>query len=32
MTVFQELKRRGLIAQTTNEEAIEKALSEGQVT
>ena len=32
MTVFEELKRRGLIAQMTNEEGIEKALSDHSVT
>lgn len=32
MTVFEELKRRELIAQTTNEEAIQKALDNGPVT
>lgn len=32
MTLFEELKRRGLIAQCTNEEAVEKALNEGKVT
>ena len=32
MTLFEELKRRGLIAQSTNEEAVEKALNEGKVT
>ena len=30
MTVFQELKRRGLIAQTTNEEAIERRSAKGR--
>ena len=32
MTVFEELKRRGLIAQTTNEEAIQKAMDNERVT
>ncbi len=32
MTVFEELKRRGLIAQTTNEEEIEKLLNNEKVT
>ena len=32
MTVFEELKRRDLIAQTTNEEAIQKALENERVT
>ncbi len=32
MTLFEELKRRGLIAQCTNEEAVKKALDEGKVT
>lgn len=32
MTVFEELKRRGLIAQMTNEEAIQKALENERVT
>lgn len=32
MTVFEELKRRGLIAQATNEEEIQKLLDEKQVT
>ena len=32
MTLFEELKRRGLIAQCTNEEAVQKALDEGKVT
>ena len=32
MTVFEELKRRGLIAQATNLEAIEKALNNERVT
>ncbi|MFV0498128.1 MAG: tyrosine--tRNA ligase [Candidatus Fimivivens sp.] len=32
MTVFEELKRRGLVAQTTNEEAIQKALDNTRVT
>ena len=31
MNVFQELKERGLIFQTTDEVALEKALTEGQV-
>ncbi len=32
MTIFEELQRRGLIAQMTNPEGIEKALNEGRVT
>ncbi len=32
MTVFEELKRRGLIAQATNEEEIQKMLDQEQVT
>lgn len=32
MTIFEELQRRGLIAQMTNPEGIEKALSDGRVT
>ena len=32
MTVFEELKRRGLIAQTTNEEAVQKALENEKIT
>jgi len=32
MKVFEELKRRGMIAQTTDENAIRKLLDEGQVT
>lgn len=32
MNIFKELKARGLIAQTTNEEKIEKLLKEGKVT
>ncbi|MEX2805301.1 tyrosine--tRNA ligase [Streptococcus sp. H31] len=31
MTIFEELKERGLIFQTTDEEALEKALTEGQL-
>ena len=30
MTIFEELKARGLIFQTTDEEALRKALEEGQ--
>ncbi len=32
MKLYEELTRRGLIAQTTNAEAIQKALDEGKVT
>ena len=32
MNIFQELKERGLIFQTTDEEALEKALTEGKVS
>lgn len=32
MTIFDELKARGLVFQTTDEEALIKALSEGQVS
>ena len=32
MTVFEELKRRGLIAQSTNEEEIQKLLDNEKVT
>ena len=32
MTVFEELKRRGLIAQTTNEEEIQKLFDNESVT
>lgn len=32
MNIFKELKARGLIAQTTNEEKIEKLLDEGKIT
>ena len=32
MTLFEELKARGLIAQMTNEEEIQRLLDEGQVT
>lgn len=31
MTIFEELKERGLIFQTTDEEALEKALTEGTI-
>lgn len=32
MNIFEELKERGLVFQTTDEEALEKALTEGQVS
>ena len=32
MHIFDELKERGLIFQTTDEEALRKALEEGQVS
>ena len=32
MNIFEELKARGLVFQTTNEEALVKALTEGQVS
>ncbi|EHJ52654.1 tyrosine--tRNA ligase [Streptococcus macacae] len=32
MTIFEELKARGLIFQTTDEEALKKALNDGQVS
>lgn len=32
MNIFEELKSRGLIFQTTDEEALEKALTEGQIS
>ncbi len=32
MNIFEELKERGLVFQTTDEEALVKALTEGQVS
>lgn len=32
MNIFEELKARGLVFQTTDEEALVKALTEGQVS
>ena len=32
MHIFDELKERGLVFQTTDEEALRKALEEGQVS
>ena len=32
MTIFEELKARGLVFQTTDEEALKKSLDDGQVS
>ena len=32
MTIFEELKRRGLLAQLTNEEEIKNLINEGKAT
>lgn len=32
MTIFEELKNRGLVFQTTDETALEKALTEGKIS